>query len=149
MNRAAVLLVDPQTGEFSLRSQIGGFHEGFSLSRGNGIIGQAARKKRPLYVADVSKNLHYVANFADTKSELAIPLMVRDEVVGVLDFQSGVANYFDKDTIDLASDMPQSTARWLGVTGGLTLNGTILLGSDAGGRNGVLTLDDITKELAK
>src|SRR5262249_46484311 len=42
-------------------------------------------------------------------------------------------------TIDLAADMPQSTARWLTVSGGMTLNGTVLLGSDQGGRNGLLT----------
>jgi uncharacterized repeat protein (TIGR01451 family) len=45
-------------------------------------------------------------------------------------------------TIDLGADMPQTTARRLSVTGGMTLNGTVLLGSDVGGRNGLLTLDD-------
>src|SRR6266480_3361089 len=83
VNRAAVLLINPETKEFSLRSQIGGFQTDLSMATGNGIIGQAARRKRPLYVADVSINPHYVANFADTNSELAIPLMVRDQVVGV------------------------------------------------------------------
>src|SRR5262245_20463921 len=44
-------------------------------------------------------------------------------------------------TIDLGADMPQGTARWLTVTGGMTLNGTLLLGSDQGGRDGRVTFD--------
>ncbi len=32
---------------------------------------------------------------------MAIPLMVRDEVVGVIDFQSDKLNYFDPETVDL------------------------------------------------
>ena len=36
-----------------------------------------------------------------TRSELAIPLMVRDEVVGVLDCQSEKPDHFDPETIDL------------------------------------------------
>ncbi len=42
-------------------------------------------------------------------------------------------------TIDLGADMPQTTARRLSVTGGMTLNGTVQLGSDAGGFHGQLT----------
>jgi len=36
-----------------------------------------------------------------TVSELSIPLMVRDSVVGVLDCQSDNPDHFDKETIDL------------------------------------------------
>src|SRR5204862_4138976 len=46
-------------------------------------------------------NQRYIKTFPATKSELAIPLVVRDEVYGVLDFQSVQLDYFDKDTIDL------------------------------------------------
>ena len=50
---------------------------------------------------DVSKDQRYIKTFPATKSELAIPLVVRDEVYGVLDFQSGQLDYFDSDTLDL------------------------------------------------
>ena len=36
-----------------------------------------------------------------TRSELAIPLMVRDEMVGVLDCQSENPDHFDSETVDL------------------------------------------------
>jgi RHS repeat-associated protein len=42
-------------------------------------------------------------------------------------------------TIDLGADMPQTTARRLGVTGGMSLNGTMLLGLADGSRNGQVT----------
>ena len=57
--------------------------------------------KRPIYAADVSKDSRYITAVEDTRSEVAIPLMVRDEVVGVLDFQSDQLDYFDAGTIDL------------------------------------------------
>jgi diguanylate cyclase (GGDEF)-like protein len=49
----------------------------------------------------VSKDPNYISTAGSTRSELAIPLMVKDGVVGVLDCQSENLNHFDNDTIDL------------------------------------------------
>ena len=57
--------------------------------------------KRPIYVPDVAIDPRYVAGVPTTKSEIAIPLIVRDEVVGVLDCQSSELNFFDTETVDL------------------------------------------------
>jgi diguanylate cyclase (GGDEF)-like protein len=65
------------------------------------LTGAAAVKKQPVYAPDVSKDPRYVCAAKSTRSELAIPLMVRDEVVGVLDCQSDQIDPFDKDTIEL------------------------------------------------
>ena len=43
----------------------------------------------------------YLRKVDETMSEVAIPLLVRDEVVGVLDFQSEQVDYFDPEKIDL------------------------------------------------
>src|SRR5262249_46682241 len=43
----------------------------------------------------------YLAAIPGTRSELAIPLMVRETVVGVLDLQSEQLNYFNDETVDL------------------------------------------------
>src|SRR5262249_50326214 len=40
-------------------------------------------------------------NFPETRCELAIPLMVRDEVVGILDIQADKIDYFDPEALDL------------------------------------------------
>jgi len=103
LQNVAILLLDDKLEELYVRSQIG-WDEGMDKIRlpiQKGLSGNAARLKRPLYVADVSKDSRYVMSSRDTRSELAIPLMVRDEVVGVLDCQSDVENFFDSETIDL------------------------------------------------
>src|SRR5262249_34866510 len=99
----AVLLVDRQEQQLCVRSQIGwdAGQDQIRLKFGEGISGAAALKKQPVYVPDVSKDSRYLCKAARTRSELAIPLMVRDEVVGVLDCQSERLDHFDKETIDL------------------------------------------------
>ena len=103
LHNVAVRLLDKETQELCLRSQIG--RDGAKLRErikvGEGISGVAALKKQPVYVPDVSKDPRYVCSVATTRSELAIPLMVGDEVMGVLDCQSDQPDHFDRETIDL------------------------------------------------
>jgi diguanylate cyclase (GGDEF)-like protein len=100
---AAILLVDKEAQQLKVRSQIGwdpgqdkiclGWHEG--------ITGAAVLKKQPVYAPDVSCDPRYICKAQSTRSELAIPLMVRDEVAGVLDCQSDRLVHFDPETIEL------------------------------------------------
>ncbi len=103
VTRSAVLLLDPKTRQLTARCHSGWPAESqeFAIPLGVGIIGTAAQKKRPIYAPNVSADPHYVMTIPSTRSELAIPLMVRDEVVGVLDLQSDDLNCFDPETIDL------------------------------------------------
>ena len=103
LQNAAILLLDQEAQQLCVRSQIGwdvgqdqvclGWHEG--------ITGTSVLKKQPVYAPDVAKDPRYICCAQSTRSELAIPLMVRDEVVGVLDCQSDRVNHFDHETIDL------------------------------------------------
>jgi diguanylate cyclase (GGDEF)-like protein len=103
LENVAILLLDRDTQELCVRSQIGwdAGHDAVRLPVGRGITGTAAQQKRPIYVPDVSKDPRYVSSASDTRSELAVPLMVRDEVVGVLDCQSANLDHFDSETTDL------------------------------------------------
>jgi diguanylate cyclase (GGDEF)-like protein len=103
LRNVAILLLDQQTQKLSVRSQIG-WDEGqdkATWSLGDGITGASAAKKQPVYAPDVSQDSRYICSAKSTRSELAIPLMVRDEVVGVLDCQSDRLSHFDPETIDL------------------------------------------------
>jgi len=103
LQNVAILLLDKGKQELQVRSQVG-WDAGMDqviLPLGQGITGAAARLKRPLYAPDVSKDSRYVVSAQSTRSELAVPLMVRDEVVGVLDCQSQELDFFDSETIDL------------------------------------------------
>src|ERR1700723_1410614 len=103
LQNAAILLLDEERQEVCEGSQIG-WDEGqdqIRLGLGEGLTGAAALKKQPIYAPDVRKDSRYVCAAKSTRSELALPLMVRDEVVGVLDCQSTRLDHFDKETIDL------------------------------------------------
>jgi diguanylate cyclase (GGDEF)-like protein len=103
LRNVAIVLLDQQSQQLYVRSQIG-WDEGqdqVRMSPGQGITGAAALKKQPVYSPDVSKDTRYFCSAKSTRSELAIPLMVRDEVVGVLDCQSDRLDHFDSETIDL------------------------------------------------
>jgi len=98
-----ILLVDPEKQDLSIRSQVGCDSEAEKLRvpLGKGITGAAAVQKKPVYVPDVSRDSNYIKNFEKTRSEVAIPMIVRDEVVGVLDCQSENLDHFDAETIEL------------------------------------------------
>jgi diguanylate cyclase (GGDEF)-like protein len=102
LQNVAILLIDKEAKQLCVRSQIG-WDEGYGTTLGwhEGITGTTVLKKQPVYAPDVSKDPRYICSAQSTRSELAIPLMVRDEVVGVLDCQSDRLNHFDNETIDL------------------------------------------------
>ena len=103
MPNAGIFLVDQNTQEVYLRAGFGRPHQPGEIRQkvGEGIVGSAARSKRAISVGDVTNDPRYIQRLTTTKSELAIPLMVRDVVVGVLDFQSESPNFYDGETIDL------------------------------------------------
>jgi diguanylate cyclase (GGDEF)-like protein len=103
IQHGAILLLDEAKQELYFRSYFGyeGSDTSLRLPLGQGITGSAAKLKRPLYVLDVTQDPRYVETLPGTRSELAIPLMVRDQVVGVLDCQSHREDVFDNETVDL------------------------------------------------
>jgi diguanylate cyclase (GGDEF)-like protein len=103
LQNVAILLLDEENGELYVRRQVG-WDEGQDKVRvklGKGITGAAAQQKRPVYAPDITKDPRYLKTSRTTRSELAVPLMVRDQVVGVLDCQSTNLNHFDSETADM------------------------------------------------
>jgi len=102
LHSGGILLLDQETQELVVRTSFGTPHVAtMRLMVGKGLTGTAAKLRRPMYAPDVDKDPRYVRGIESTKSELAIPLIVRDEVVGVLDCQSDDLDHFDSETIDL------------------------------------------------
>ena len=99
--RVAILLLDKEKQELVLRSQTGWNKQDFRVPVGNGLIGKAATQKRPIYAPDTSRDSRCPTSARDQFSELAVPLMVREDLLGVLDCQSESADGFDSETIDL------------------------------------------------
>jgi diguanylate cyclase (GGDEF)-like protein len=102
LQSGAILLRDEVTGNLVVRASFGmGDGPLPELPRGRGLCGEAVKQKRPIYVPDVARDPRYLAGVPTTKSEIAIPLIVRDDVVGVIDCQSSELNFFDTETVDL------------------------------------------------
>jgi two-component system, cell cycle response regulator len=103
LQNVAIMLLDKPSQELVIRSHIGWDRgsENTRVALGSGLTGAAAQQKRPIYAPDVRQDSRYLRCCSQTRSELCVPLMVRDEVVGVLDCQSENLNHFDPETIDL------------------------------------------------
>lgn len=97
----AVLLLEKESQELVVRRQVGRQECNLRVPLGKGLTGMAAAQKRPIYSPDVSRDPRYIPSHQPTRSEVAVPLMVRNEVLGVLDCQSDRLDYFDPETIDL------------------------------------------------
>jgi sigma-B regulation protein RsbU (phosphoserine phosphatase) len=96
----SILLLDP-AGEklqhrFSLRFQEN-IHLKHEIPLGDGIVGHAAQKKEALLVPDVSKDSRYIRVNPETRSELAVPLIYQDNVIGVLDLEHTRRGFFTED----------------------------------------------------
>ena len=96
----SILLVD-SAGEklqhrFSLR-----FQENIQLKHdiplGKGLVGYAAQHREAVLVPDVNKDPRYIRLNAETRSELAVPLIYKDKVIGVLDLEHTRRGFFTED----------------------------------------------------
>lgn len=96
----SILLVD-SSGEklqhrFSLR-----FNENIHLKHeiplGRGLVGYAAQNKQAVLVPDVTKDPRYVQANPETRSELAVPLIYKGKVVGVLDLEHTRRGFFTEE----------------------------------------------------
>lgn len=79
-------------------------NEGRSMRIGReGIIGWVAQHGELLLASDVAAEPRYIPDdprlLPDTRSELAVPLLLEGEVVGVLDVQSAHQDAFDEEDI--------------------------------------------------
>ncbi len=74
-----------------------------SLDTKKSIVARAAVERNPVIVNDVSVNPDFLANplLPNTRSEMAVPMIVGDKVLGVYDVQSEIANYFTEDDANI------------------------------------------------
>jgi phosphoserine phosphatase RsbU/P len=95
-----VLMVDGDGTYLKHRFAIGyppGLAENLKIPVGQGITGTAARTGHPVRVSDVSQDSRYINAIESVRSELAVPLIFRAKIVGVLDIQSRHLDYFTRD----------------------------------------------------
>jgi sigma-B regulation protein RsbU (phosphoserine phosphatase) len=96
----SILLLD-STGEilqhrFSLRFQEN-IHLKNDIPVGKGVVGYAVQHKEAVLVRDVKKDPRYIETNPETRSELAVPLIYNDNVIGVLDLEHTKRGFFTDD----------------------------------------------------
>ena len=104
VKNSAIFLVEQPGGYLYCRAQ-NGYPESVTSQRfkigQEGVTGWVAHTGIPLYVPDVSKEPRYVVGDPVVRSELALPLVVREEIIGVLDIESERLDHFTDDMIGL------------------------------------------------
>src|SRR6266496_639188 len=95
-----ILLLNDKTQELYFRFSIGHSHEVADRLRikvGEGVTGVAAQRAEAILVGDVANDPRYISAVPNVRSELAIPLIVKNRVIGVLDIESPVPDHFTEE----------------------------------------------------
>ncbi|HZT31668.1 MAG TPA: GAF domain-containing SpoIIE family protein phosphatase [Bryobacteraceae bacterium] len=70
-----------------------------NIPLGKGITGAAAESREVVRVDDTTQDPRYIASHPDILSEVAVPLIAKDRVVGVMDLESDRIGYFTEDHV--------------------------------------------------
>jgi len=98
-----ILLVNEESGELEMKVAIR-YGDKITVPRvqlGVGLVGYAALHKEVVVVPDVSVDPRYIKVVDDAKSELVIPLLVKDRCIGVFDLESPELDAFSKTHIEI------------------------------------------------
>ena len=96
----AILLLNDRTQELWMRFQTGHTPEieRLRIRLGRGVTGQAALQRHSILIEDVGTPGNYIENYiaanAEVRSELAVPLIVKNKVIGIIDIQSEIPGFF-------------------------------------------------------
>ncbi len=107
-----ILLLDEPRGilEMKLAVQYGEKVQIPNVKLGEGITGYAALHKEPVLVPDVSADPRYLPVVPDVRSELAIPLLLKDRCIGVFDLESPELDAFRKRDIEILTLLASQAA---------------------------------------
>ena len=95
-----ILLLNEKTQELYFRFSVGHAREVAERMRiklGEGVTGVAAQRGETLLVGDVTQDARYISALPQVRSELAVPLIIKNRVIGVLDIESTKPHYFNEE----------------------------------------------------
>jgi len=80
------------------------------VAASEGIVGAAANLREPVLVPDVSVDPRYLLVNPETRSELAIPMLHKGKIIGVLDLESAQLNAFNEEHVQTLSILAANLA---------------------------------------
>lgn len=75
-----------------------------------GVVGRTIRLAQPQYVPDVSADPDYVPDVAETRSEIAIPLITHERLLGVINLETAQPSRFTPTVFEFAQILGARTA---------------------------------------
>ncbi len=88
------------------------------LPFGQGVIGRCVDEQEIIYIPDISKEKDYYEGVKGIRSELTIPMIFNEKVVGVIDLESNNKYYFNEFLKELFGELSKQLA--------LIINNTII-----------------------
>jgi phosphoserine phosphatase RsbU/P len=107
-----VLLLNEERGELEMKFalQYGESAQVPTVKLGEGLVGYAALHKEPVLVSDVSKDSRYIKVLEDVRSELVVPMLVKDRCIGVFDLESPELDAFTKRDAEILTLLASQAA---------------------------------------
>jgi sigma-B regulation protein RsbU (phosphoserine phosphatase) len=99
----AIFLLNDRTHDLRMRFQIGhsSQSERARVPVGKGVVGQVALTRQPILLNDVSASEHYITANPEVRSELSLPLIAKNRLIGVMDIESEQIGYFSPEHLRL------------------------------------------------
>jgi phosphoserine phosphatase RsbU/P len=107
-----ILLVNDETKELEMKVAVQ-YGEKVTLPTvplGEGLVGYAALHREAVLVPDVSKDPRYIKVVEDVRSELAIPMLLKDRCIGVFDLESPELDRFTKRDVEILTLLASQAA---------------------------------------
>lgn len=107
-----ILLLDESTQELEMKLAVryGKGAESKHVRLGEGLVGWAAQHREAVLVSDVSKDPRYINMVDDARSELVIPMLIKDRCIGVFDLESPELDAFTKEHKELLTLLASQAA---------------------------------------
>ncbi|HEU4939973.1 MAG TPA: GAF domain-containing SpoIIE family protein phosphatase [Vicinamibacterales bacterium] len=107
-----ILLLNEERGELEMKLALQ-YGEKVQVPRvrlGEGLVGYAALHREPVLVSDVSEDPRYIKLVPDVRSELVIPMLVKDRCIGVVDLESPELDAFSKRDVEILTLLASQAA---------------------------------------
>lgn len=111
-DRVTILLADRDKKHLEVKASMGYAEDitRVNVPIGTGITGWAASNRRPLRIRDVTEDPRYIQVSSNTRSELAIPLIYRNELLGVLNVESEQVDAYTENDEEMLGTLGGSLA---------------------------------------
>jgi len=107
-----ILLLNDETSELEIKVAVQ-YGEKVVVPKvpiGEGLVGYAALHREAVNVPDVSQDPRYIKIVDDVRSELAVPMLLKDRCIGVFDLESPELDAFSKRDVEILTLLASQVA---------------------------------------